>query len=280
MFMRLLLVTALASALTLGLPACSDDPTPVPGTEDTGDTATGDTGAGDAGNGDADATDDSGPTCESGVECVRLSDCITAGLTNNQCAAGCCVESTIPTPDAGPDPVPCGHVTFQGECQGNTVVWCDNDNLSQVDCSAFYTDGTGTCDWFGDDFGSWCGLAEGDSCIDAEGNFLLCAGGVGNACVVAPGEDFFEIACAPGEFTECDSETFEGSVCQGDFAVIDCAVNHPVAFDCVAFGATCDDGTCVGVPVGSECVLDTVDLEFTEPDRPDFAYPRASHPLW
>jgi hypothetical protein len=32
-------------------------------------------------------------------------------------------------------PLPCGDITFEGECDGDVLTWCQNDQLLTFDCS-------------------------------------------------------------------------------------------------------------------------------------------------
>lgn len=237
------------------LVACGDDTTVVNG-EDTGATSdtdsAGDTGTDTPG---SDAAADAS-MCESGFECVRLSDCADAGMTSPSCVAGCCEESTVEPPDPPQD---CGDITFQGECEGTVVRWCGEDDvgneaLQEIDCATFFEGGqTGTCEEFTADFGFFCAAAIGDSCL-SQGGTLLCAGTDPAGCLisdltVADGSacTVFEADCAitdDGEFTE---------YCEGDHAVIDCNVDQPVAFDCAAFTGSCSEGACVDVQPGGPC---------------------------
>ena len=245
-------IRTLFALLSLGaLAACgSDDPTAL--VEDTGATADADTGASDADTADP----DTGETCDSGFECLRLSDCAGAGLTSPSCVTGCCVEGTPVDP---PDPVEeCGDITFQGECEGTVVRWCQDGALSEIDCAEFFQQGqTGSCELFTDDFGYFCAAQAGEICL-SEGNPLLCAGdgpagcsindltvADGSACVA------FEADCVSPE----DPATFT-DYCEGELAVIGCNVDQPIAYNCAAFTGSCTDGACVNIEPGGPCFDD------------------------
>lgn len=46
------------------------------------------------------------------------------------------VTGTAPNSAPPPEPVdPCGGETFEGRCTGNTVTWCEDDHVYEVDCS-------------------------------------------------------------------------------------------------------------------------------------------------
>jgi len=46
----------------------------------------------------------------------------------------------------------CGHIDYQGACEGNTAIWCDNDEIYSLDCD---TSGE-VCGWAGDQLGYYC----------------------------------------------------------------------------------------------------------------------------
>jgi hypothetical protein len=261
--MRTLVLRAFAISALL-LVACGDETTNVPA--DTG-------GGGGGGETDASTTDTGGATdaggesdaavCESGVECARIADCASAGLAGAVCQDGCCIEGTGGGggTDAGGGGEPCGEVTFQGECDGTIVRWCDteSDTLGEVDCADFYGATPGTCAWFGDDFGFWCGVEGSGSCITDDGSIALCASAEDAACVVTgPTPDEVAFTCAEPGLGACDSEAFDAAYCEGNNLVASCTVVQPLVFDCTSFGGTCADGTCVGATEGSICTEDSI----------------------
>lgn len=58
-----------------------------------------------------------------------------------------CARPGDPTPSAG-----CGDVTYEGYCEGDTLVWCEADALRSADCAA----GGKTCTWQDDAIGFNC----------------------------------------------------------------------------------------------------------------------------
>lgn len=52
------------------------------------------------------------------------------------------IETAAPTPEPEPEPEPvepasgCGDVTWEGHCEGNTVVWCQDDTIQRHECGA------------------------------------------------------------------------------------------------------------------------------------------------
>ncbi len=54
----------------------------------------------------------------------------------------------------------CGDITFEGECQGDTVVWCQNGELATKDCST----SSQSCGFASAETGYWCVDAVATSC--------------------------------------------------------------------------------------------------------------------
>ncbi len=44
-----------------------------------------------------------------------------------------CLSTSQPQQPADP----CNGVTFEGECQGDTVVWCENNQINSIDCGKY-----------------------------------------------------------------------------------------------------------------------------------------------
>lgn len=94
----------------------------------------------------------------------------------------------------------CGDVTYEGECDGSAVIWCDAGVLKSYDC----TTQNKTCGYQ---------LPAGYTCID--GCVPLCAGktcgddGCGGACGTCPGDDTCtdgQCVASPGEDTSPEAE--------------------------------------------------------------------------
>ncbi len=102
--------------------------------------------------------------------------------------------------DPDPDPVdPCDGETWEGRCDGNTVVWCENDQVNRQECDA----------------GEACGWA------DQQGYY---------ACVEAEEPD-------PEPQDPCQGETFEGR-CDGQ-TVVWCENEQVQTQNCAAEGKEC-----------------------------------------
>lgn len=142
----------------------------------------------------------------------------------------------------------CGTVTFQGECQGNVLVYCDEDtnSVQTIDCEADVATGA-MCQEIDVDYGYDCALAVGDGCVDDDGNIYLCQG-------TMPGcfEDPTGAVCTEnlGTCVEADVDT-----CNGNQWIYACNVNQPYIVDCAEYGGTCGTrpGRCLGIGVGGFC---------------------------
>ena len=87
----------------------------------------------------------------------RSYDCATDGSTcgwqddqiGNNCLADV-EEAAAPVEETPVDP--CGGETFEGRCDGDTLIWCQDAAVYEADCSA---DGL-TCGWESDQIGNNC----------------------------------------------------------------------------------------------------------------------------
>jgi len=87
---------------------------------------------------------------------VELASCsIYRAFTQNDSLD--CARGGDPTPAAS-----CGDVSYQGYCDGTSVVWCENGGLNRKDCAA--TDRV--CGWQSDDVGYNCMAPAAASCGD------------------------------------------------------------------------------------------------------------------
>jgi hypothetical protein len=220
--------------------------------DDTGET-TGGTDAGSDTSGEGEVAEEDtggGGLCGEATPCRGNSSC----TDEEYCSAGCCAPRTTVDPDTGGGGEACGDVTFQGECQGNTAVWCDEGTLGRVDCTGFVPEGnTGTCEFINDDFGFWCTTAENDPCYftgDDGPVTFLCAGD-DPACVLSTEGS----ACLTNIGTCSDDD--EG--CYDDTNILlGCGQEQPILYNCDSNGGTCDDGgddpICVDIPEAEECI--------------------------
>jgi len=193
---------------------------------------------------------------------IREYDCSSAGqacgfvdaTTGNDCLAA-----------------PCGSVTYQGTCSGDTLTYCaSNERLVTIDCQA--------------QFGMGCGLQNaeiGNNCLPAAGALTAC-GDIdfmgtcnGNTVTWCSGDELKEYDCGVldaqcGWFDDsighwcvqaassCGDIDFLGT-CQGD-TVLWCDNNGSLKNkDCSADGRTCGD---FGGSIGFWCMQSTT----TEPE--------------
>ncbi len=105
-----------------------------------------------------------------------------------------CAEAPV-----DPEPVdPCQGETFEGRCDGQTVVWCENEQIRRQDCAA-----------------------DGKSCVFDEQNRYYACGVVEQQEPVDP----------------CNGETFEGR-CDGN-TVVWCEDEEVKSINCAASGKKC-----------------------------------------
>jgi hypothetical protein len=152
-------------------------------------------------------------------------------------------------PDSGT--LPCNGITQAGECQGNVVVYCDeeNDVLLEIDCVAEYGD-VAVCLEIEPEYGVDCALASGEACIyeDENGDFgtFYCQG-TGAGCLENP--TTAECQASLGACTEAEI-AYQGT----------CVGNH-----CEVPSGACDDDVLVCEP-GKICD-EALFICVTDPDH-------------
>jgi|GEM_PF-935412 len=144
----------------------------------------------------------------------------------------------------------CGDVSFEGECQGTVVTWCEAGSLNSFDCA---------------DENKVCGFTEGlgFTCVADSTCIPQCDGKAcgDDACGGSCG------SCADGELcnasgqceaeTECGTVTYEGE-CQGD-TVVWCDNGTLKTYDCTTQNKTCG----FQAPAGYTCVDNVCDPDCT-----------------
>lgn len=138
---------------------------------------------------------------------------------------------------------PCGEISPRGVCSDNSVLFCFEDELKEIDCDAL----NATCD---DEWVGLCLVPPGGQCLaqGADGSTLLLTcdpasgpmgcDGVTGTCVAVSGQ--------------C-TETSEPS-CVGDILQIQCVLAQPFQVACADIRSTgCSDGACRDVPSGGPC---------------------------
>ena len=167
------------------------------------------------------------------------------------------VAADVTAPDTGEDVAAdvtqgCGDVTFQGECDGTVVRYCVEDTeLVEEDCADVAENFT--CGYISEDFGNYCVLPAGDSCLVdlGEGAQPWFCAGTEPGCIIGAGG---ESACTENVGT-CDPAV-EDAACVGDMLVQACLETQPFGIDCAALGGTCGEAQCSGLPVDSICAED------------------------
>jgi hypothetical protein len=140
--------------------------------------------------------------------------------------------------------VDCSMVPPEGECQGNVLVYCDEQAQAYTfDCSEVPG---AMCTTISEDWGYDCAVAEGETCFDGDAGPVLCLGG-DSACVIRGDQGLCETNIPPCDESEIGS-------CNGDELMADCYAGQALVIDCAAFGASsCAQGACVDLPEGSDC---------------------------
>lgn len=137
-----------------------------------------------------------------GVTSYGDANCVSYGVDTRVDAYASFVGTTgAPAPPApAPKPQdPCKGETFEGRCDGNTVVWCENQRVNRQDCSA-----------------------SNRSCtFDSGYGYYLCG----------------QAAPPPAPVDPCKGETFEGR-CDGN-TVIWCEDEQIKSLSCASYGRQC-----------------------------------------
>ena len=149
-----------------------------------------------------------------------------AGLS---CQAGVCVGSSG-----------CGDVTYAGYCDGDSLIWCENDKVNSADCSKL--EGNFKCQFWAEGDGYYC--IKQDECAP-DCTALECGDdGCGGSCGTCP-----------------DGESCQAGSCQ----------TGPCEPNCTA--KACGDdgcgGSCGSCPAGSECKVGHCS-ELCQPDCAGF----------
>ena len=138
-------------------------------------------------------------------------------------------------------------MTFEGECQGNLLVYCDPDTntVQMVDCADVSE--TAACTEIDPSYGVDCALAVDEGCVDEDGEIYLCQG-TAPGCYESP-----EGAVCDEDLGPCTEDDID--TCDGDRWIFECTVNQPYVVDCAAYGGRCgtDPGRCYDLPSGSFC---------------------------
>ena len=132
---------------------------------------------------------------------------------------------------------PCEGVTYEGCCEGQTVVWCENGELKSVNCDQ--SDAGPSCGWSASDGWYWCGT---DGGVDPSGQFP-------KDCGEGPCEpDCNGISCGVSDGCGGVCGCADGGLCVAGI----CVTCQP---SCA--GKVCGDdgcgGSCGACPTGHSC---------------------------
>ncbi len=186
--------------------------------------------------------------CDQGQECtanqcvaVCVPDCDGAQCGSDGCGGVCgaCDAGDVCNADKQCEtPSGCGDVTFEGQCNGNVLTWCQDDELHTFDCAGL---GAFECKAEPDtDPPSFDCLPTGDECTPNCAGQACGSDGCGGVCgTCAEGSSCVEGQCQ-GPVDPCNGLTWEGC-CDG--AVLNyCDNNAPVTVNCGGAGCGWDAG--------------------------------------
>ncbi|CAN0560809.1 unnamed protein product, partial [Laminaria digitata] len=125
--------------------------------------------------------------------------------------------------------------------------------IVEVDCATeAFPDVRGVCTEISASYGFDCAVPDNLTCgfVDGFGDpiYGLCDG-TNPGCVVDPAMD--AALCRSG-VGPCAEAGF-AETCAGDVLLVECQVNQPVGFDCVAAGGLCRNARCEGLNEGARC---------------------------
>ncbi|MCP4504290.1 MAG: hypothetical protein GY822_30595 [Deltaproteobacteria bacterium] len=150
----------------------------------------------------------------------------------------------------------CGNVTLKGECNGDVLSYCSDEQLVTRDCTTQYPDNPASCGLVNAEWGFDCLVDDDATCRYVSGPdetpfYAFCNEGSG-CTFTEDGTGFF---CEAGVGTcvpPAQGQPFV-PVCNGiDKLTIACNVDQPYGISCPA-SSTCSNGACNGVSVGGWC---------------------------
>ncbi len=167
--------------------------------------------------------------------------------------AGSATDAGSPV-DAGSG---CGTLTFEGECVGTLLRYCDEGAIVEEECADTSAPNGGaalTCVEISADFGFACAALTGEECVSDEALYFCTgtqAGCVDNGVTGVCTENL-------GAFTETDIGT-----CDGEDLIVDVIETQPYILECAEVGGTCDAAAsiCVGADLDMPCFADFIDCD-------------------
>ncbi len=226
--------------------------------------------------------------CSGGATCNMFSgDCVIGVCGDGECEEGESCSSCEQDCGCGPDQYcvvgvcaddPCGGISFEGCCDGQVLLYCENNQLMSIDCS-----GNQDCGWNASAGYYDCGTGgaadpSGDNpmdCVECEpdcGGKACGSDGCGGSC----GQCSDDQSCnASGQCTDCvpdcDGVQCGDDGCGGSCGVCDvgcmCEAGQCLGCDCVpqCQGVDCGDdgcgGTCGICDEGDYCVQGQCECE-------------------
>ena len=159
---------------------------------------------------------------------------------------GASSSGTDTSADEGGDA--CGDLTYQGECVGDTLRFCNSGQIVELDCPVLI-DPLSTCAEVTPEYGFDCVMPSGENCgFDTLGGLFVafCDGTAPGCAQVSDG-----FVCVE-DVGPCAAE--EIGRCIGDFFVADCVVNQPFVLHCSDHGGICEaEVGCVDIVEGGVC---------------------------
>lgn len=133
-----------------------------------------------------------------------------------------------------------------GECDGDTLLVCVDDEPTQTECAEVFPNGTceATTQF------AFCVVPIGDSCIiDSEGGsvFARCAGSESGCST-----DFENGYLCKEDLGRCITDD-AGTCTESGELIIGCLFGQPRTYDCNALDGNCLGGACRQLPAGSPC---------------------------
>lgn len=178
----------------------------------------------------ADPQPSGGSGCPNGWACVPLQDPPPSG-------EGVCIKT-------GGDPGQgCNGITYQGCCDGNTLKWCEDNQLQSMDCA-----GAPACGWEAQSNFYNCGTDGGE---DPSGSYSksCAAGPVGPVCGNSMCESGETVESCPSDCTGGNQPVCGNGTCETGESAALCPA------DCKQTGA-CGDGQCAYAEDYQNCPQD------------------------
>jgi len=194
-----------------------------------------------------------GQSCQAGACAVCTANCTGKTCGDDGCGGTCgtCADGQLCSAQGQCTSDPCGGISFEGCCEGDTVKWCENGEIAEVPCPEAAQGGQADgpkCGWLASEGYYWCdntGAAEptgafpqpcGPCTADCTGK-VCGSDGCGGSCGTCGGGE----ACQAGACVAC-TPSCNGKVCGDDGCGGSCG-------EC-ANGQFCVQGACSATACG------------------------------